>query len=222
MTKHGRLKCDRRQPCQTCSHRGLPCIYAVINTPAAGVAQHASGRPRTNVQARLAQLEDLVVSMMDDQVPSREPPPATDLEGNPLARSQPLVPGAASSVAPSDYYEDASKSSEAGSIRVSSSESRYVGGSHWASILDGIAELKEHLETEEEALTSSATPGSLPTPEEDMEMPLLYSTKPASREEILDSIPSKQVLDRYISYYFNSLDLAAGLSTLALNRRERS
>ncbi|KAF6824637.1 fungal specific transcription factor [Colletotrichum plurivorum] len=209
LCRRRKLKCDRRQPCQTCSHRGLPCTYATNNAPAAGVAQHTPGRPRTNVQARLAQLEDLVVSMMDDQGPSRATPPTTDPEGNPLAYSQPLDSGNASSVVASEYYEDASKSSEAGSIRVNSSESRYVGGSHWASILDGIAELKEHLETEEEALTSSATPGSVPTQEEDMEMPLLYSTRPASREEILDCIPSKQVLDRYISYYFNSLDLAS-------------
>ncbi|KAF9875581.1 hypothetical protein CkaCkLH20_06962 [Colletotrichum karsti] len=97
-----------------------------------------------------------------------------------------------------------------GSIRVNASESRYVDSGHWASILDSIAELKDHLEAEEDVLTESATPASVPAPEDDMEMPLLYSVRPASKAQILDALPPKQVLDRYIAYYFNSLDLAAG------------
>ncbi|KAI8288131.1 MFS transporter [Colletotrichum sp. SAR11_57] len=112
---------------------------------------------------------------------------------------------------PTEARDESSKTSESGSIRLNASEARYVGSSHWASILDGIAELKDHLEAEEEIQTNSATPGSIPVPEDDMEMPLLYSVRSASRAQILDSIPPKQVLDRYISHYFNSLDLASGL-----------
>ncbi|KAI8167539.1 hypothetical protein KHU50_006469 [Colletotrichum sp. SAR 10_65] len=111
---------------------------------------------------------------------------------------------------PIEARDESSKTSESGSIRLNASEARYVGSSHWASILDGIAELKDHLEAEEEIQTNSATPGSIPAPEDDMEMPLLYSVRSASRAQILDSIPPKQVLDRYISHYFNSLDLASG------------
>ncbi|KAI8228329.1 hypothetical protein K4K57_007930 [Colletotrichum sp. SAR 10_99] len=76
---------------------------------------------------------------------------------------------------PIEARDESSKTSESGSIRLNASEARYVGSSHWASILDGIAELKDHLEAEEEIQTNSATPGSIPAPEDDMEMPLLYS-----------------------------------------------
>ncbi|KAF4830964.1 Pyrrolocin cluster transcription factor fsdR [Colletotrichum siamense] len=142
---------------------------------------------------------------MEDPGPSRETPVTTALTGNSATGYVP-----AGNSTPIEARDESSKTSESGSIRLNASEARYVGSSHWASILDGIAELKDHLEAEEEIQTNSATPGSIPAPEDDMEMPLLYSVRSASRAQILDSIPPKQVLDRYISHYFNSLDLASG------------
>lgn len=91
--------------------------------------------------------------------------------------------------------------SEGGSIRVDSSGSRYVGSNHWTSILDEIADLKDNLEAQEDA--------QQPDVQNDR-MPLLYGCKPASRAEILASIPPKSVVDGYISYYFNALDLSSG------------
>ncbi|KAF5527280.1 Pyrrolocin cluster transcription factor fsdR [Colletotrichum aenigma] len=142
---------------------------------------------------------------MEDPGPSRETPVMTALTGNSATGYVPAV-----NSTPIEARDESSKTSESGSIRLNASEARYVGSSHWASILDGIAELKDHLEAEEEIQTNSATPGSIPAPEDDMEMPLLYSVRSASRAQILDSIPPKQVLDRYISHYFNTLDLASG------------
>lgn len=78
--------------------------------------------------------------------------------------------------------EDSPAPSDCGSMRVTSSESRYVGGAHWAAILDGIADLKEHFDKGDVLLRN-----------DDSDVPkmhhvkLLYSCKPVSKAEILVS-----------------------------------
>jgi hypothetical protein len=105
--------------------------------------------------------------------------------------------------------------SECGSMHVSSSELRYVGGDHWAAILDGIAELKDHFDREERF---RLVPDDYGTVEGDdhnnlpalrpSHTPLLYGCHlPASRADILAALPPKSAVDRYISRYFNRLDL---------------
>ncbi|KAJ5932137.1 hypothetical protein N7516_006626 [Penicillium verrucosum] len=50
--------------------------------------------------------------------------------------------------------------SECGSMRISESELRYVGGDHWAAILDGIADIKDHFDRDEQ-LRLANTPDQL-------------------------------------------------------------
>ncbi|KAL0930850.1 fungal specific transcription factor [Colletotrichum truncatum] len=211
LCRRRKLRCDRQQPCQTCSHRGLPCTYANNGPASAGIARHnASSRPQMNLQTRLSQLEDLVISIMDNSSPADENLLSNDLQGSSLDHPISRELAHKDQTTLIDNYENSSKTPESGSIRVSASESRYVGTGHWASILDSIAELKDHLEAEEETQTSSAASVSLSTTDDYMEMPLLYNNKPISIVDIVGSIPSKQIVDRYISYYFNSLDFASG------------
>lgn len=112
--------------------------------------------------------------------------------------------------------------SECGSMRVSSSELRYVGGDHWAAILDSIADLKDHFDQEEHvglvnnASSDESSPGDLYNGENHLGGPkfphclLLYAShQPASRDEILAALPPKAAVDRYVSRYFNNLDLVA-------------
>lgn len=94
--------------------------------------------------------------------------------------------------------------SDCGSMRVSSSEFRYVGGTHWAAILDGIADLKEHFEREEDMRLMKDDADIHKTPH----ALLLYGCKPASKAEIEAALPPRPVVDRFISRYFNLLDLA--------------
>lgn len=89
-------------------------------------------------------------------------------------------------------------------MRVSSSEFRYVGGTHWAAILDGIADLREHFEREEDMRLIKDDADIPKTPD----TLLLYGCKPASRAEIEAALPPRPVVDRFISRYFNLLDLA--------------
>ncbi|KAI1127668.1 hypothetical protein F5Y10DRAFT_242415 [Nemania abortiva] len=182
-----RLRCDRQQPCQTCSSRGLSlaCSY----TPSSHVGPVPPHTSRPSVQDRLVQLEQLVVKVIQNQKMSHSNAPAV-LASDP----QTVVPpqsaddhvGAATA---------ASTPSDSGSLWYSANESQYVGGDHWAAILDGIADLKEDADQ----------PGhgsSFSHPQ------LLYGCKPASRETILATLPPRPTMDRGVSCYFNRLDLA--------------
>lgn len=82
----------------------------------------------------------------------------------------------------------------------------YVSGAHWAAILEGIGELKDHLEEEE----MQNIPQADETPELDIPGPqLLYGCpKHLTKEELLDSVPPRPVTDRLVSYYFNSFEMS--------------
>ncbi|KAJ6186416.1 transcriptional regulator family: Fungal Specific TF [Penicillium mononematosum] len=95
--------------------------------------------------------------------------------------------------------EDSPAQSDGGNVWFSSSDVQYVGGTHWAAILDGIADLKEQLEREDHR--NMEKPAMLHTF-------LLYGCKSASKEGILAALPDRPAVDRYISQYFNRLDLA--------------
>lgn len=108
--------------------------------------------------------------------------------------------------------------SDCGSMRASVSELHYVGGEHWAAILDSISDLKVHFDQEEQ-LRLATSPDRLPhdygTSGEVHDWPgkrsqLLYgSSKPASRVELLAALPPKSSVDRYISRYFNRQELVS-------------
>ena len=109
--------------------------------------------------------------------------------------------------------------SECGSMKISASELLYIGGDHWVTILEGIADLKDHVDREEQ-LRLAESPGQIADgPEEtnsDSSAPgrdgafLLYGRcRPTSRDDILSALPPRQAVDRHISRYFNYLDLVS-------------
>ena len=97
-------------------------------------------------------------------------------------------------------------------MHVSASELRYVGGDHWAAILDSIADLKDHFD-QEEHLRLANSPDQIQDdggdPRSSHALLLYGCRRPASRAEILAALPPKSAVDRYISRYFNRLDLVA-------------
>ncbi|KAJ5939033.1 transcriptional regulator family: Fungal Specific TF [Penicillium verhagenii] len=95
--------------------------------------------------------------------------------------------------------QDSPAQSDGRSVCFNSSDAQYVGGTHWAAILDRIADLKEQLEREgNENIEKPALLHTL----------LLYGCKSASKEDILAALPDRPTVDRYVSQYFNRLDLA--------------
>lgn len=106
--------------------------------------------------------------------------------------------------------------SECGSMRLSASEIRYVNSNHWAAILDSLADLREHFDREEQHRLADISReedeegGGLP-----LHSSLLYgSCRSVSRADILAALPPRSAVDRYISRYFNLIDLAACWSLL--------
>ena len=89
------------------------------------------------------------------------------------------------------------------------SSARYVSSAHWAAVLDGIAELKDHFDNEE-AAHPDRTPSDLPSVESTGPQLLYGGVKAATKEEILASIPARPVVDRLVSRYFNSFEMSPG------------
>ena len=184
---------------------------------------------------RIVQLERLVMSLMPAAIPggsgsgpTRTPAAASNHPSEPAPDPGPdpgfaAPPSRGMIITPTDTAlpaVDAPTSldvqSECGSMRVTPSELRYVGGDHWAAILDSIADLKDHFDREEQFQLARDDQEPAEGHELDLHSAgsqsthalLLYGCRlPASRAELLAALPPKSAVDRYISRYFNRLDL---------------
>ncbi|KAI0975927.1 fungal-specific transcription factor domain-containing protein [Xylaria arbuscula] len=185
-------RCDRRVPCSNCASRGQICTYA----SQAGFRDnnHSSTALPTDSswQDRLNQLESLVVSLRSELTAGKT--------GNTDAA------GLSTALINTDHDVSVDKSSECGSMVISPAEHRYVGREHWVAILDSIAELRGRVIADdirrncEDVQVTDQFPRAL----------LLYGYRaPTSRIEILESLPAKPIVDRYVSRYFNNLDLVS-------------
>ncbi|KAL4923851.1 uncharacterized protein BDV17DRAFT_225603 [Aspergillus undulatus] len=118
--------------------------------------------------------------------------------------------------------------SECGSMRVGDSGFQYAGGDHWVAILDGIADLKDHVDREEQLrLAESSNDGAYEQKNDDATMAanppskgafLLYGCRRASRNEILSALPPKYAVDCYGSHYVNYLDLVSSCKSISCCR----
>ena len=90
----------------------------------------------------------------------------------------------------------------------SSGAAKYVSSSHWAAILDSIAELNDHVEQEEET-RNIATEFHQRYAVHTTWPQLLYDDQRVTKADILSSIPTRRAADRLVSRYF-SLNLASG------------
>lgn len=173
------------------------------------------------VHDRLVQLERLVVSLMAD---SGSKAPANSV---PEVATQ-----SQTKYAPSDgmIIEAGDGSTECGSMRISESEVSYVGRDHWAILRDGIADLKIHLDREEQLRLANTPPNhatdehgsTFAQPKSGYAMLLYGGRRLLSREEILSKLPPKAVVDRYVSRYFNYLDLVSSCEFAILLQLEMS
>lgn len=138
-------------------------------------------------------------------------------KGHPTPGSEMDAPVKSYDTSPSEMtLEPTDGRSECGSMRISESELRYVGGDHWAAILEGISDLKDHLEREEQLRVSNPTNKTEKRFEESSShaksgyaMLLYGGRRLVPREEIIAALPPKTNVDRYVSRYFNYLDLVS-------------
>lgn len=205
-----RTKCDRQQPCSTCALRGQLCTYVSEKRGLTPLLPKASPDAVLAMQDRLVQLEHLVMQISQNSAkkPESQPGPQTTASDH---QSQPFEAGT-----------PATERSECGSMRMSGSEVHYVNDEHWATILDNIAVLKDHFDREEQLKLITSPDANLhhsnnhPSGEQQGALLLYGCPRLSSREQILASLPPKDALDRYISRYFNCVDLVASCWVPAL------
>ncbi|KAF4416983.1 transcriptional regulatory [Fusarium acutatum] len=157
----------------------------------------AAHQPRVTTQDRIRHLESLVFDLMQQS-------PVTQGQHGGGTPCSPV----GSTRSPMDNAV-ATSPADSGIMQTNGGGANYVGSSHWAAVLDGIAELKDHFDSEEKA--HSDVQGA-ESPAAEITGPQLFygCPKPASKEEILASILalSRPVVDRLVSRYFNSFEMS--------------
>ncbi|KAF2849055.1 hypothetical protein T440DRAFT_519623 [Plenodomus tracheiphilus IPT5] len=180
-----RLKCDRQQPCKTCVDRGLSlsCSY-VRPTPAPKESKTAN-----SVHDRIDQLEKLVTTLMS----------VKEIENGSPANSTP------SHVDTSHNMEIPGTPDR---VKFNHDTTSYTNSGHWTSILDGITELREHLDQMPvaESIPGTVAQGDVPGPE------LLFGRhKHATKEELLAALPTRPEATQLIDIFFECMDTAPTL-----------
>lgn len=161
------------------------------------------------MQDRINQLENLVLTLMQQQTGTDSPEPLSDFSPKVPGRDAYLNNEEPSTAARSGSAEVPPSPSDYGSMRIRKSSVSYVSSSHWAAVLDSIAGLRDQFEQEDEVHAPISDPPPLqfdfPKPQ------LLYGCPtPATRASVLESIPPRAVVDRLVSRYFNVLDMDSG------------
>lgn len=184
-----KLKCDRGHPCETCVKRGDPttCNYGKSAPVSNASKPEANGaNPKGKAQERLRHLERLIMQMVDQNGPPSQQTAPTSAESS-LENVQDSEPGVPSA---------------AGHLQFASSESRYVGSTHWSAILDNIQEIKAALGTENVSSTDLEDAEDLETAEV---VTLFDSAGSLSLAQILSqALPSRLHVDRRLSTYFKN------------------
>ena len=195
-------RCDRLQPCTSCVARGHSCVYLSQKPPASLLHPTPVGAA-AGLHDRLVHLERLVKSLMPDGINNDEARQLTTPDTTPNSSVRQV---------PSNGVVDTQ--SDCGSMQITDSELQYVAGEHWAAILDSIADLKAQCDREEQVRMAESIDDTSGKPSHFRHALLLYGCERASsRAEIIAALPPKAAVDRYISKYFNYLDLVASGET---------
>lgn len=177
-----KLKCDRKCPCETCIKRGDAdsCSFgsAKSATSKSGTSQNARAHDR------IRHLEDLVMQMMNQNTPPGS-------EGNSAPSMSNGPPPTSAYPSPLDPVLTAKGD---GHLQVQGNESRYVGSTHWSTILDNIQELKNMIATDD-----SNEPSEVSDPDT-----LFGASRPPSLAKVLQTLPPKVQVDRLLATYFNA------------------
>ncbi|KAF7554331.1 hypothetical protein G7Z17_g2944 [Cylindrodendrum hubeiense] len=151
---------------------------------------------------RIARLENLVTEMRDMVQSSHQPSGEIALPSETLSN-----PG------PSLARPDGRVTDDMGKLNLTDDHAVYTGSSHWVTILEDIQCLKDEVSEEYSSNTSleltlfesfDADVHGSPA----IRTSLLSSAPSLTREQILDMIPPRKVVDRHVSHFFNAFDMA--------------
>jgi hypothetical protein len=123
-----RLKCCRNYPCANCKKRGEAASCTYVGRGPRGKAQHGRSSP-TLVQDRLHHLENLVMSLAQNQ----RPDPEINFNTRPENRAAYATPSPAS-------CDPATESApvDAGTLVVKNEGTSYIDSANWRAILEEV------------------------------------------------------------------------------------
>lgn len=205
-----RLRCDRQSPCSACVRRDKPsdCYYTSTEQERRDAVDYrpAHARGPQNRQ-RVARLEKMVTEMRDMMQHSVNNPKPEQAQTP--ANTLPQIPQAP--LGPVDFH--AGEAPNMGSLSLDDSNPIYVGNTHWSTILDDLQQLKDDLPDELSNSSGSPVPSQSDTGTQQepaaARISLLNTGPCLPRDQILAMIPPRKVVDRLISQFFNSFDLAS-------------
>ncbi|KAH8887521.1 hypothetical protein GQ53DRAFT_725719 [Thozetella sp. PMI_491] len=198
-----KLRCDRQSPCGACTRRGQPgeCVYTCSEQDRKDAIDYRPHVRNQQARQRIARLEHLVTEMRDMVENSRQPP-----QESAASSETPVETGASHASAEARITDDM------GNLSITDDHAVYTGSSHWVTILEDIHRLKDEL--------SSTPSGSTRSQEQTIGDPDLIHNSPVTRISLLNSAPSiprdqllamvppRRVVDRHVSQFFNTFDMA--------------
>ncbi|KAK1760833.1 fungal-specific transcription factor domain-containing protein [Echria macrotheca] len=183
--RFSKLKCDRQQPCTMCLKKGRVDMCTYAPKPEKPVPP-----PRT-MTARLKRLEAMVRGMMDGGGPE-------DGEGLPsVSRKERYERGDGSGSG-----SDSPTGEDTHAQVVFGRSTTYVGATHFMAMLDDIEDLKSYFDhdgAEDDRLAPQESP--VPT---DTDLLLMSTSAPITKRDIIDSLPSREVVDRLAARHFSA------------------
>ncbi|KAH8687675.1 hypothetical protein BGZ60DRAFT_362754 [Tricladium varicosporioides] len=178
-----KLKCNREKPCQNCVVRGE--VNAASCTYAEKVGKkNPAQNPRSDAEdmrKRLNRLENSILSMME----------TTE---NPYSNSPATTTTSGSS------QIDESSAPHSGGQKMSSD----TRSTHWDAILSELGAMKDAWSEENDRIEFLS--GTSPVQDNKNHRPSLLSglTQPPDRATILESLPSKEAVDRLVTRFFEA------------------
>ncbi|KAF2433033.1 hypothetical protein EJ08DRAFT_104938 [Tothia fuscella] len=202
----GKLRCDRKHPCDQCIKRSRDSSCQYLAPP-------AKKKQNMNTKDRIAHLETLVVQLMNrDGVATDQTSPQSANENGSAtsdeqySSSNTLSNPGSSKDSPGIVSDGSSVDENAnafGQLTITKGEASYRGAAHWEAILEGIADVKDTIEEENDSddEEEAGLPELDPTP-----LIILGTTTSVTKGHLLRSVPSKAKADEFLWNWFNSAD----------------
>ena len=189
-----KLKCDRQTPCTPCSKRAdasSSCNYSKSSKDGGSTPNRAPASTRTEAQLRLQKLEEMVTGLMQ-----ASPPSSTDISS--LNNSTVDQRMKDMSISLQSLPKD-SVSPSNGHLDSNGLERNYQGATHWTTILANIHDIQGFLDSNNDVSDEISPPNRPEAPDI-----LFGTTQPLTRNDVLNFLPARQVIDRLVSVYFTA------------------
>jgi hypothetical protein len=137
--RHGKLRCNRQQPCDQCLKRSKASSCQYLAPP------EKKKKRANNTKERIAHLEGLVVQLMNKNPSESGSSSWSAIEKSQSEDSSSQSPPDASAVTSTDECinqptrNDLSDTATAGQLKVYNGETSYHGSAHWEAILQDVS-----------------------------------------------------------------------------------